>query len=162
MTQLFRLFSIMQMPRTVPPWNSLIADLGHPKPELIARALGVGRSTVYRWNSAGAAPRVAALAMFWLTRWGRSEIDAKATNDALMAVQLARSLADTLAALRAQPVRQGDCPHPASAQKRAGKTRAAGGDFCVVGTKTSPPSKLRLSRARSKPHAKKPMNPRKG
>jgi len=134
----------MQMPQSIPPWDTLMADLGHPQPELIARALGVGRSTVYRWNSARAAPRAPALAIYWLTRWGRSELDTRATHDALMALQLVRSLTAELADLR-------------------GKTRAQegpeGGQFCVVGTKTSPPSKLRLSRARSKPHAKQPKNP---
>lgn len=152
----------MQMPRFVPPWDTLMDDLGRPAPELVARALGVGRSTVYRWNSAGAAPRAASLAVFWLTRWGRSEIDARATNDALMALQLVRSLTDDLAALRGQPARPGDGLRPATA-KAGGKDAR----LSVVGTETSPPLRVhdfrtRELRARSKPHAMKPKNPRKG
>jgi len=161
----------MQMPRFVPPWDTLMDDLGHPAPELIARALGVGRSTVYRWNSAGHAPRAASLAVFWLTRWGRSEIDARATNDALMALQLARSLADDLAALRGQPARQGDCLRPATAAA-GGKTRNQNSascdaitDFYVVGTETSPPLRVhdfrtREMRARVAP-SMPPKKPRK-
>jgi len=147
----FRLFSIMQMPRFVPPWDTLMDDLGRPSPERVARALGVGRSTVYRWNSSGRAPRAASLAVFWLTRWGRSEIDAQATNDALMALQLARSLADDLAALRGQPARQGDCLRPATAKAgglapkrgknselQTGSARGDGPRLIRTGAKTTP------------------------
>ena len=46
------LFSIEQTPRTVPPWESILDDLGRPRPERIAKVLGVSRSTVYRWDAA--------------------------------------------------------------------------------------------------------------
>jgi len=158
----FELFSIMQMPKFVPPWDTLMDDLGHPAPDLVARALGVGRSTVYRWNSAGHAPRVAALAVFWLTRWGRSEIDARATNDALMGLSLARSLAEELSLLRAsmavQPRRPGDGLPPANRiERRARAALKSSKEFCVVGTKTSPPRTC----ARVAP-SMPPKNPRKG
>ena len=45
---------------------------------------------------------MACLALFWLTRWGRSEVDCRATNDAMTAVALARSLNEERAALRSQ------------------------------------------------------------
>lgn len=148
------LFSIMQLPKFVPPWDALMEDLGHPKPELVARALGVGRSTVYRWHSGTRPPRVATLAVFWLTRWGRSEIDVRATNDALLSLQLARSLTDELAALR-----------KAGAQRST--SRKAITDLCVVGTETSPPfARTTIAHAKSarvaRPMPKKPKNPRKG
>lgn len=85
------LFSIEKMPRDLPLWELLITDLGRPGAARIARALGVGVSSVYRWNAAGAAPRMACLALFWLTRWGRSQVNADAVNDALMCAQLARA-----------------------------------------------------------------------
>jgi predicted DNA-binding transcriptional regulator AlpA len=89
-----RLFSIEQAPRGIPAWEQIIEDLGQPPPERIARVLGVSRSTIYRWASDGQGPRVACLALFWLTRWGRSAVHTQATNDAMMAVQLARSLTE--------------------------------------------------------------------
>jgi hypothetical protein len=87
-----RFSSIERLPAQVPIWDLILDDLGRPPAERIAKALGVGRTTVYRWNRAGSAPKVAALALFWLTRWGHSQIHADATNDAILAAQLVRSL----------------------------------------------------------------------
>lgn len=89
-------YSIDQAPLHVPAWDVMLDDLGRPLPQRIARVLGVGRSTVYRWNLAGSAPRAACLALFWLTRWGRSQIHTQAVNDAQMAAALARGLGDEL------------------------------------------------------------------
>lgn len=97
-----QLFSIDQAPRSLPMWDVIREDLASPPAHRIARVLGVGLSTVYRWNAAGRAPRVACLALFWLTRWGRSEIDTRATNDAILAVSLARSLTEDRQRLREQ------------------------------------------------------------
>ena len=77
---------------TLPSWQQLLDELGQPSARRIARVLGVGPRTVYRWNATGRAPRVACLAVFWLTRWGRSAIDAQAVNDARTAVGYADSL----------------------------------------------------------------------
>ena len=88
------LFSIDKAPRALPVWESILEDLGHPPANRVARVLGVGRSTVYHWNAQGQGPRIACLALFWLTRWGRSLIDTQATNDAVLHVQLARSLGE--------------------------------------------------------------------
>ncbi|MBX3601167.1 MAG: hypothetical protein KF863_11115 [Rubrivivax sp.] len=97
-----RLYSIEQMPRALPVWDAILHDLGNPPAHRVAQALGVGRSTVYRWSANGGGPRIACLALFWLTRWGRSAVDAQATNDAQMAVQLARALAEERDRLRLQ------------------------------------------------------------
>lgn len=94
--------SIQRAPGTLPVWQSILADLGDPPAVRVARTLGVGVRTVYRWNAAGSAPRVACLALFWLTTWGRSQVDCHATNDARLAVALARSLEDELRQARAQ------------------------------------------------------------
>jgi hypothetical protein len=91
MTQL-QLFSIDKTPRSLPVWELIVEDLGNPPAERIARALGVGKSTVYRWHKAGSGPRIACLALFWLTRWGHSQVHTNATNDAMVAAGLARSL----------------------------------------------------------------------
>ena len=90
----FQLFSIEGAPRNLPIWTLILDDLNRPSPERLAKALGVSARTVYRWNTKGAAPRSACMALFWLTRWGRSELDAKATNDAMLLGELLRSLRD--------------------------------------------------------------------
>lgn len=85
--------SIERLPKALPVWAAILEDLGDPPPHRVAKALGVARSTVYRWNAAGGGPRMACLALFWLTRWGRSEVDAQAVNDAQLYSGLAVSLA---------------------------------------------------------------------
>lgn len=97
-----RLYSIERLPHVLPVWETILHDLGNPSARRIAKALGVGESTVYRWNQTGNAPKVACLALFWLTRWGRSEVDAAATNDARMAAGLVQSLTGEREALRRQ------------------------------------------------------------
>lgn len=87
-----QLYSVDQAPVQLPSWQQLLDELGQPAPARVARVLGVGARTVYRWNAAGRAPRVACLALFWLTRWGRSAIDAQAVNDARTAVAYADAL----------------------------------------------------------------------
>ena len=100
-----RLFSIEQAPSTLPIWHLILGDLGDPPAHRVARVLGVGQRTVYRWNQRGHAPRSATLALYWLTRWGRSAVHTQAVNDALMAVQLAASLERERDQLQAQLAR---------------------------------------------------------
>ncbi len=88
----FRLSSIEQLPRSLPIWQTILEDLGNPPPRRIARALGLGERTVYRYCRTGEAPKVVHLALFWLTQWGRSAVNAQAENDALVACGLLRSL----------------------------------------------------------------------
>ena len=97
-----QLFSIHQAPSTLPIWQLILEDLAHPSAHQIGKVLGVGTRTVYRWNQAGSAPRMACLALYWLTRWGRSAVHTQATNDALMAVQLASALERERDTLRLQ------------------------------------------------------------
>ncbi len=87
-----QLYGLGQAPRALPIWETILDDLGRPHPAQVGKVLGVGVSTVYRWNKARAAPRSACLALYWLTRWGRSEVHAQAVNDATVAVGYAKSL----------------------------------------------------------------------
>jgi predicted DNA-binding transcriptional regulator AlpA len=97
-----RLFSLDNLPPSLPIWQAILDDLGCPPVHRIARTLGVSERTVYRWNRAGQAPRMALLALFWLTRWGRSEVDTRATNDAILAVSYLRSLSDRVRQLEGE------------------------------------------------------------
>ena len=80
-----RLFSIDHLPSWVPIWQLIREDLGDPSAARIARALDLGVRTVQRYNQTGYAPKSVSLALFWLTRWGRSAIHTQATNDAIVA-----------------------------------------------------------------------------
>lgn len=87
-----RLHSINHAPAKLPIWELILEDLGHPSPRRIAKVLGVGVSTVYRWNSTGCVPKSAQLALFWLTRWGRSMVHQQAEADAILACGYVDSL----------------------------------------------------------------------
>ena len=97
-----QLFRLDNAPRSLPIWQLVLEDLGCPPAHRVARTLGVSERTVYRWNQAGCAPRMALLALFWLTRWGRSEVDTRATNDAILAVSYVRSLTDRVRQLEVE------------------------------------------------------------
>lgn len=97
-----QLYGIEQAPAALPIWQTILEDLSDPPAPRVARVLGVGVRTVYRWNQDGSAPRVACLALFWLTRWGRSAVHAQATNDALVAVGYAKALGRELEETRRQ------------------------------------------------------------
>lgn len=92
-------------PGALPPLPLILADLGDPSPAELAHALDVAPSTVRRWLAAGAAPLAATLALFWLTSWGRSQVECHAVNDARMLGQVVRSQADELVELRAELAR---------------------------------------------------------
>lgn len=89
-------------PRQVPPLDLLLSDLDNPCADAIAADLGVSVRSVYSWKRAGEAPRPAALALFWQTCWGRSQVEAQAVNDARSAHGLAQALARENATLRAR------------------------------------------------------------
>lgn len=100
-----QLHSIDHAPGSLPIWHTIIDDLGNPPPARVARVLGIGLRTVYRYNQTGEAPKVALLALFWLTRWGRSSVHAQATNDALVAVGYVQSLRAQVGQLESQVAR---------------------------------------------------------
>lgn len=73
----------------MPALSVLLDDLGRPHPTSLARLLDVDTRTVRRWLKADSAPRPVLLALFWLTRWGQSEIDAELTDRAALLARLA-------------------------------------------------------------------------
>jgi predicted DNA-binding transcriptional regulator AlpA len=97
-----QLNSIEHAPPRLPAWQAIMEDLGHPPASRVARVLGMSERSVYRFNSDGDAPRVASLALFWLTRWGRSLVHAQATNDAIQACGYVAALRQDVARLEAR------------------------------------------------------------
>lgn len=93
-----------RFPRQLPPFAALADDVQCSRTAL-AVVLGVSRSTLHRWIADDSAPRTARLAVFWLTRWGASTLDADAHNSAVMQAALARALRDELIAAQRQIAR---------------------------------------------------------
>ncbi|KQW76583.1 hypothetical protein [Methylibium sp. Root1272] len=91
---------LTRLPRQLPAFPDLLADLGNPGAALLARALGVTDRTVRRWLVDGNAPRPVLLALFWMTRWGQSEVACEAHNSAVMHAGMVGCLQREIAALR--------------------------------------------------------------
>lgn len=90
------------LPKHMPPLSVMLADISNPNPTDLAKALGVSRRTVYRWIAADAAPRCVLLAIFWMTRWGVSQIHCQAHNDAIQQASIAVSMKAALDAALAR------------------------------------------------------------
>jgi len=87
-----QLYSVEHAPRSLPTWQLMLDDLGNPPASRVARVLGIGERSVYRYSAVGFAPRLPSLALFWLTNWGRSSVYCQAVNDARVAVSYCESL----------------------------------------------------------------------
>jgi len=130
----FQLYSLDHAPPRLPVWQLILEDLGNPPPARVARVLGVGVRTVYRWNRVGAAPRSACLALFWLTRWGRSQVDVQSAHDAMVACSYVDSLRKRVSTLELQ----------LSHVLALGETGSANGPL-IGGLGGTPSTSLRLS-----------------
>lgn len=97
-----RLHSIDQAPVSLPYWHTIMDDLGRPPAHRVAKVLGIGVRTVYRYHQAGHAPRSVLLALFWLTSWGRNAVYTQAWNDAQVALGYVGALRADIARLEAQ------------------------------------------------------------
>lgn len=64
---------------SIPGWLVVRPECGLSDRE-IARYLGVSLSTVQRWNRTGNVPRAVLLALFWQTRYGKSEMQTNEAN----------------------------------------------------------------------------------
>lgn len=70
-----------RLPRHTPALPVILADLGSPPIDLVARTFGVTVTTVKRWMKHGA-PKPVLFSLWWLTRWGMSELEAEHFNRA--------------------------------------------------------------------------------
>lgn len=65
-----------RLPKCTPSFSELLADIGSPSDQAIAKALNVTGRTVHKWRKTEA-PRPVLLALFWITRWGLSATNAE-------------------------------------------------------------------------------------
>ena len=98
----FHPYSLHRAPAALPIWQRILEDLGNPHPKEIARVLGLGVRTVYRYNREAQAPRHVCLALFWMTRWGHSQVHCQAVNDCTLAVTYANAIEAELKQARTQ------------------------------------------------------------
>lgn len=113
-----------RLPTFMPPLAAMVADIGNPAPAELAKALGVSTRTVRGWlQEDAAAPRCALLSIFWLTRWGMSQVDCETHN-------LARMHAG-MAALAQQQLKEAQAQHAAEVAELEAKLQRLGriGDF---------------------------------
>jgi hypothetical protein len=99
------------LPRATPALPLMLADIGEPSVQSLAATFGVDRKTAQRWVREGTAPRSVLLALYYVTRWGRSEVHCRAENDARAQAALAfalRTELDKANALLAQLGQIGD------------------------------------------------------
>jgi hypothetical protein len=80
---------LRRLPDGVPSLSRLLSEIGSPSPFYLARAMQVPLETAEQWIVDDDAPRAVMLALFWLTKWGVSIIEAEAHNDAILQAQLA-------------------------------------------------------------------------
>jgi hypothetical protein len=86
----------------IPSLEFMLADLGNPPAQLVAKALGVSLRSVRSWIARGYAPHATMIALFWHTSYGRSLIDVELVNTARMFAQLASSQAREMNNLKAR------------------------------------------------------------
>jgi predicted DNA-binding transcriptional regulator AlpA len=116
---------IKKMPRRLPTLADMLRDLS-ATPEDIATALHVNASTVYRWINQDRAPRPAMLALYWMTRWGQSEINAELWNRANVYEGLAKAMERELYNMQSSILRLGQIGEFGSANDPLQTHRAHG------------------------------------
>lgn len=84
----------------LPPFEMMVRDVP-ATPDQVARHLDITPATLRRWCAHGA-PRLAQLALFFETRWGRSVADTEAANWGAVYYRKAMALERENATLRAQ------------------------------------------------------------
>lgn len=93
-----------RLPAHLPPFAAMADDVPCSR-AVLACALDVHPRTLARWIDDDAAPRVARLAVFWLTRWGQSQLDADLYNDNQTHAAMANALRTELIASQRQVAR---------------------------------------------------------
>jgi hypothetical protein len=77
-----------RLPSDPGSFEELLQDLGLRPSDTprIARSLGVSETTIWRWKRSGA-PRIARLALWWLSREGHSVWDCEMHNRTVLALK---------------------------------------------------------------------------
>lgn len=70
-----------RLPRYTPALPVILAEIGNPSLDLVARKFGVTVTTVKRWMKHGA-PQPVLFSLWWLTRWGMHDLNAEHFNRA--------------------------------------------------------------------------------
>lgn len=91
-----------RIPTQLPSLGQMLADIGNPSAAELARALGISDRTARGWITANSAPRPACIALFWLTKWGQSAINAETVNLMQMHAAMASAYRAEAETLRAQ------------------------------------------------------------
>jgi hypothetical protein len=87
-------------PRDLPSLSVLLDDVG-ASPRSMAAHLGVSeRSVLAAWTERASLPRACHLAVFYETKWGRSFVDSRAHNDAVLYGTIMLRLKDEVERLR--------------------------------------------------------------
>lgn len=109
-----------RLPKGMPPLDDMLHDIGNPTAKSLAKALGVSQRTVFRWMARGDdAPRVARLAIFWMTQWGQSIVECEAINTARLYVGYVGALQAEVRELREQLRKLGEIGNFGSANDPA-------------------------------------------
>lgn len=96
---------IYHAPKRLPSFAAMADDVAARRPDVIAEYLGVTLQTYKRWVLADDAPRSAAMALFWVTRYGISLHDCDIVNSRNMLNSQVRCLTDANNMLRARIAR---------------------------------------------------------
>jgi hypothetical protein len=94
-----------RLPTCTPPLRHMLQDMGNPTPAEVGKALGVSERTVRRWLKQEVPPRLAMLALYWLTPHGMGAVACEAHNAAVMHAGMAACLRSEVARLEGQLAR---------------------------------------------------------
>lgn len=94
-----------RFPDHYPAWSEILADIGRPAPDQVARAFRVPLDLAEDWQASGHAPHVVCLATWWLTGAGREAHHSEVERYAQLAHQSAAAWRRECEALRAELAR---------------------------------------------------------
>jgi hypothetical protein len=94
-----------RIPQHFPTWAQMLESLDNPSPRALSKLLGVSERTVFNYQRAEQAPRAVMLALFWLTPWGESALNAQRETQITRLPQMVNCLERETAGLRARIAR---------------------------------------------------------
>jgi hypothetical protein len=83
---------LMPKPGQLPSFMLMVEDVGNPTPLQLSIRLGMSERQVRRWYRAESAPLAVLMALFWVSRWGKSLLDAELFNSATINRELVGAL----------------------------------------------------------------------